>query len=226
LLVNVAILRYERDGRDRALAAVQRYSDTESVLITAASLRSIGEIDAACSLLEREVRRLGKDTGSNILNGLIAAYAGMERIGDAIAVAALILGKHTHAREHIDMLITTFTLQFNDDPPDAVLEYERRCFDIDAAVDAAIHRLVSSHQSSENQRAKTLAEALGAEDFTLRSEAFAALHAIGPSASLVLAGAIPRLSEARQKEVRAMLEDWAWEAESARHRARLAFGNP
>lgn len=224
VLANIVILTYEWHGLEPALAKIDHYSETEPVLVKAASLQAIGESDAACALLEREVCRLGRGRGGDALNGLIAAYAAADRLRDAIAVAGLVFQSPVAAREHIDIFFLATMTLLDDDPPDEVIAYERR-FIVDAAVDAAIADLVRSHAAGRepDQRVKTLVENVGNEDFDLRSKALDTLRTLGPSVSPEVAETIPHLNESAQKELRVLLEAWAWQAEAARNQARLGL---
>jgi len=222
LLVNIAVLRYQIDGRPAALEAVRSFSEGESAIAKAASLRALGEIEAATHSLERHVFGRGEILNDRGLTGLIALYAGAERIHDAIVVATMAFGDYKEAKAHIDMLISLIIDQCSDDLTPEVLEYERR-FMIEPAEEAAIDRLVRRHPTRDcSAEAKAFAESLNGGDLGERARALSEIRALGPPVSGSLLQALPLLEASSHTKVRGWLEQWAWDAEVAEARLRLS----
>lgn len=227
LLVNVAILEHERRGRRSARDRIARYAESSSVLMTAASLRAIGDVDDACALLEREMSRRGTGADRSVLNGLLAAYAGMGRMRDALAVVALVMQSYEEARFHVGIMISMLIDQTNDEIPDDILAYERR-FAIEPAEQEVLRRLTSrAHPPSESaRRASSLVAGVGSADHGERTRALVELRRLGPAVAPVVAASLPALGEAGHEKLRDLLSAWAWDEEIARMAERLSLPPP
>ena len=223
LLVNIAILRHELRGHASAVSAIEQHRATSSPAIVAAAFRVIGDVDEARTILEREVRVHGKSTSGRVLDALIGLYAGLNRLADAFAVARLVLRDSHWAKEHVQILIDTLILQFDDDVPDEVLAYEAR-FNEKQAMETAIARLLATCTPSPEEvaRAQAAVDAVDSDDFTIRSRALAELRAIGPAAATVVAEALGGGGGSGPAQLRELLESWVWIMAESRIGAEIA----